>query len=461
MENDESQIEYLKKAVSFFEKVKWLYFMPVTKILLNGSLNLFPEEWLEILLKFDNDELNNFVTNPKAQSHWPKSLKYFIENCQKLNYLPHSNILVTLSTLPEAFKKKLSIKKQHEILHLTQLIHEKCLAHNIRLVVDFGAGLGYICQLLNYLHGYKVLGLESNLQNVQSARVRQKSFFPDSLSSVKYVHHCVTKDSSDDIKMFLQQEFNCSENFCLIGLHACGDLSNMTSKIYLEIKAAKLLILISCCYHKLTLIDDKNQDEFMGEEKYFKDFPMSSISKKTLDEFDAQKLFNRPFMRLACQETSDRWLQMDETTHEKHSFHVLARAILELYCSEHEIKLKKVCRKGTRKSQCESFENYLEDSSNRYVLEKLTNHGEEACVISWNDKIKDDMKILWLKYTDKLKAVELFTALQLLLQQAAESLILSDRMYFLKENNCEAYLASIMNRSLSPRSCALISKKCN
>lgn len=98
-------------------------------------------------------------------------------------------------------------------------------------------------------------------------------------------------------------------------------------------KVARLLISVSCCYHKLTLVEaEKKTDEF-NQTEYFNYFPLSTTLRNVFDvlNMDVGDVFRRPFMRLACQETSDRWLGMSEKSHNEHAFHVLARAVLELY----------------------------------------------------------------------------------------------------------------------------------
>ena len=60
---DESDIIYMKESIIFFKKVMWLYSKPITKILLQGSLELIPNAWLDDLLKLNNDELNTLVAN--------------------------------------------------------------------------------------------------------------------------------------------------------------------------------------------------------------------------------------------------------------------------------------------------------------------------------------------------------------------------------------------------------------
>ena len=192
---------------------------------------------------------------------------------------------------------------------------------------------GYICQLLNHFYGYRVLGIESKLQNVETAKKRQQKYFPNSLSYVKYVCSNVTIDSSKNLESIIQQEFKNSNEICLVGLHACGDLSIFISQIYLQMSIARLLVLVSCCYHKLSLKNLKEKKIGTNEKEYFNYFPLSNILKSAFQELniDVGKLFTRPFMRLACQETSDRWFAMNEVMHYEHSFYVLARAVLELY----------------------------------------------------------------------------------------------------------------------------------
>jgi hypothetical protein len=143
----------------------------------------------------------------------------------------------------------------------------------------------------------------------------------------------ITINSAKEIELILKQEFKNINNICLIGLHACGDLSVHISRIYLEMDIAELLILISCCYHKLTLKNIKEKINSNNKKEYFNNFPLSITLEKAVSalNIDIGVFFKRPFMRLAGQETSDRWLTMLEETHNQHSFYVLARAILELY----------------------------------------------------------------------------------------------------------------------------------
>ncbi|XP_023319192.1 protein RRNAD1-like [Trichogramma pretiosum] len=450
--------DYLKKAIEFFEKFQWLYTLPTTKVLYPGALDEFPPDWLDSLRNIEIDKLNNLVAKKQIEVVLPETLINFIVKCKKFDKLPIQDISAEPQQLPKVFAKFMSDKKKHEIYNLSKVINDHCRSSNISLIIDLGAGLGYIGQLLHYLYGYKVLALESRQKNIDIARNRQNQYFPESKGLVKYVCCNVTKDSLDEIENILKTEFSESsdEKVCLIGLHACGDLSVNMSNLYLNMKQAHMFILVSCCYHKL---EQETAYETGSSENCFKGFPLSNILKNALKKShaDVGKLFGRTFMRLACQETPDRWENMSEQAHDEHAFHVLARAVLELYTSENGFRLKKHVCKATRKTQCGDFESYLKDSMNRYSLHE----SESDKVIPWTEEIEESIKRLWNEKSSSQKDVELYTGLQYLLQNAAESLVLVDRLFYLKENSVDSYLLPTMNRSLSPRCYAIVSTKKN
>lgn len=177
-----------------------------------------------------------------------------------------------------------------------------------------------------YLFGYKVLGLESKIEYVNKAKKRQKDLFQDSINFVKYSCLEINWESADAINNIFREEFKEDKKVCLIGLHACGELSVSMSKIFSKLEMAHLIVL-PCCYHKLSLLNSNNNKE------YFKYFPLSESFKQVITDLDLDigLFLKRTFLRLACQETSDRWCQMSNESHKEHSFYVLARAILELY----------------------------------------------------------------------------------------------------------------------------------
>ncbi|CAK9833151.1 Methyltransferase-like protein 25B [Anthophora retusa] len=360
---------YFLNALNLFIETQWLYNTPVTDLLTDGLLDLFPKQWLNALQILENEELNDFVVKKITKPQWSETLKNFVDKCICINQLPTMNTVLS-TKLPKNFQIGLSLKKQHEIIHLTHLIHIQCVPQNIKIIVDLGAGLGYICQLLFHLYGYQVLGLEKDQATVNNARKRQFKMYPDSLTYVKYNCCDLTHNSVETIETILHNEFGEKSDVCLIGLHACGDLSVHASKIFRDMKAARVFIIVPCCYHKLS-ISKSIKINSSKEKQYFKNFPLSSCLKTVINNynFDIGLFLRQPFLRLACQEPADRWCNMSTKTHNEHSFYVLARAVLQLYATKNGFFLKKRNRKGTRKSQCLNFETYVRDSLNRYILQ--------------------------------------------------------------------------------------------
>ncbi|CAD6217346.1 GSCOCG00004796001-RA-CDS [Cotesia congregata] len=433
---------YFKDSTDFFYQYQWLFKYPITKILIENCLNEFPDDWLDILQKLSTEELNKFANGELINENWPSSLISFVNKCKTLNKLPSLKLKSGCCQLPKTFKLGLSEKKQHEIYYLAELINDKCLKHNVRKIVDFGAGLGYIGQLLNYSYGYEVIGLESSLNNIKIAEKRQNLLYPDSLNKVKFFHVKVLTNNNDysEIESTIKNLTNDKE-FCLIGLHACADLSVNASKLFSIIPTAKLLIMVSCCYHKLEETDNET----------LINFPVSQNLKCITDNDRYKEILRRPFLRLACQEPAKRWDNMSKDLHDKHAFYVLSRAVIELFTHQNNIKLTKCVRKATRKSQCKNFETYLQDTLERYYF-----NGNK---MSDDEEFKSNIKNLWKFNESKLSIVEIYTGLQLLLQAPAESLVLYDRYYWLIEQNYSAEIIAVLSNIISPRCYATVAVK--
>lgn len=76
-----------------------------------------------------------------------------------------------------------------------------------------------------------------------------------------------------------------------------------------------------------------------------------------------------------------------------------------------------------------------------------------------HDELERDIMQLWKEQNKRLRAIEIYTGLQMMLQLPAESLVLQDRLCWLHEQGFEAVTMPIMNKCLSPRSYAIISYK--
>ncbi|XP_015110794.1 protein RRNAD1 [Diachasma alloeum] len=307
---------------------------------------------------------------------------------------------------------------------------------------------GYVCQLLHHLFNYRVLGLESNPSITATASHRRDTLHPLSRPSVQYFCLKVTEDSAAEIEELLKSFTNNeNEKFCLIGLHSCGDLSANALRLFRDMENASLLIMMSCCYHKIECLEGK---------KGFKNFPMSRGLGRECEGIGNPEgvgdVLGRTFMRLACQEPAERWEKMAREDHEVHSICLMARGVLELFCHKNQIKLTKTRRKSVRSSKCRNFEAYFQNFTRRYNF-----NGQQL-----DKKYYEEINQLWEENTPKLKLSEVYTGLQLLLQAPAEYLVLNDRRCWLEEQGfSETKILSVLDRKLSPRSHAIVSSKTN
>lgn len=64
--------------------------------------------------------------------------------------------------------------------------------------------------------------------------------------------------------------------------------------------------------------------------------PQPWTASSTASSMTACSFLRRPMLRLAAQETVERWEKMSVETHQRHSRHVMARAVFELYASASE-----------------------------------------------------------------------------------------------------------------------------
>ena len=227
----------------------------------------------------------------------------------------------------------MSEKKQHEISRMSSLVHQLSEEHGCNLVADIGCGLGYLGQTLASVFKQDVLGFElreSNCQNIRQPYINSSS--PNSmitkLLSVDstpqctktlrqaFTEHCVLKsnsaisnssDISNDSAKFTNtaQQMSSdsdSENcrVCLVGLHCCGDLTPSTLQQFSSIDECKVVVCMSCCYHRLST-----------DGTSFQHFPMSSKLKKDYSRLAERygTSINSLALRLACQETKSRWVR--------------------------------------------------------------------------------------------------------------------------------------------------------
>ena len=295
--------------------------------------------------------------------------------------------------------------------------------------------MGYLDEaIVENCQNVKIIAIEGHQGHCERAELRLAS-----RSRVKQVTLMLSNDQEGQQKFqdLLQSIVDSEEEsvrFGLIGLHCCGDLTPIMIKLFLTFEELKMISVVSCCYHK------------MSSDSY----PLSEQLIEVVG--DKLNVIGSHFaVRLACQETLEKWLQQLPEGHEAHSRHFGYRAILEEFCQENHIKLKKKKRRGVRKSQFSSIDDFVESVCQGYDF--------EDCDIDL-ESIKKTLTKKCLKYEELnvFDKLEILTGLQLNLQSILEDLILLDRLLFFVENGFDStsYI-ELFDSVISPRNKLLFS----
>lgn len=176
-----------------------------------------------------------------------------------------------------------------------------------------------------------MLGIEGCKEKHKQALKNQEDQYKNTKDVVLHVQHYITAESANFLAEKID-ELNRDVPWCMVGLHACADLSVDILDIFMNVERIKSLIIMPCCYHRLKV--SFNCDKSRMER--FENFPKSNLMKRLFAKHDANHFIRRPFLRNACQQTSTTLMDMNENDHNLHAKNVLLRAIIQLVAKQRE-----------------------------------------------------------------------------------------------------------------------------
>uniref|UniRef100_T1HP48 Methyltranfer_dom domain-containing protein n=1 Tax=Rhodnius prolixus TaxID=13249 RepID=T1HP48_RHOPR len=211
---------YCERVISLLEEWSWLYQYRATEILLSELLS---SESLKLMENLDDHSLSQ-VPFGLVQSSWPQQLRFFVEECVRLTLkIPVRQSQPVKLTVPNKLRKCTSMKKQHEIDELAPYIMEHCLQSSISRIYDIGSGLGYIDRILATTGGLSIVGVELDSCKIEGAIKLNKELLEQNQSS--NIIYIACRLDEENLEHICEQLQCYKENGCLVGLHACGDLS--------------------------------------------------------------------------------------------------------------------------------------------------------------------------------------------------------------------------------------------
>ncbi|KAG0725077.1 Protein RRNAD1 [Chionoecetes opilio] len=289
----------------------------------------------------------------------------------------------------------------------------------------------------------------------------------------------------------------------LLGLHACADLSPIIIKLFRDCVQASSLVLLSCCYHKMSLhpksadkpvseeqdsppLDSdeseihaecpnegdlpQNEEESICEGNDFLNFPMS----QALQEVFRQNNFHMSVfgLRLGAQMSGQNWCTESPEDHEYHMRNVAYRGILEAACVAEGLTVQKLRRRCVRKSGFRDFSEYKKNVFENYQflntesvdtpIESASQGGstqsnDQGETVTTNSPISATLDSCHEKYQHYFPLIEPLTGLQLALQPVIEVMVQVDRLTYLKECGfSKVWLEKVFDVEISPRNVALL-----
>ncbi|KAJ6646660.1 putative methyltransferase-like protein 25 [Pseudolycoriella hygida] len=372
-------------------------------------------------------------------------------------------------------KEFMSEKKNHEVEKTAKLVStlcKFCKNDNERLsVIEAGDGKGYLSSRLALEYKLRVLGIDASLSNTENAlkrsaklekawtgltkraediengiiptrRGRRKNNADKSVDKLKANYKTTTlyitpqTDFGNIFNEYFPQEN--SSRFCLSGLHTCGNLASSCLKIFVENCDIDVLCNIGCCYHLLG--EEFCVDEFFDNRKLREmtteaGFPMSNHLKSLKFKL------GRNARMLASQSTH-------RTIHQRElpQISLFYRAVLETIITEKFPHYTNSVQVG-RSKKTENFIDYVRSLAGKTQIDF--------------DSISDEELIRYEQsfQTNRLQ-INLFYLIRMTFASVLETLILLDRLLYLREANVpHSFLVKLFDPILSPRCFAVVALK--
>ncbi|XP_073220889.1 uncharacterized protein [Cicer arietinum] len=475
-------------------------------------------EWIDCLRR---EPVQNLLLIPSGlvQDHWPASLQEFILKLRSMVFSQKQADINTAlpglqtTSLNSVLAQGMNVKKRHEVEALSAVVSAVAESVRANAIVDVGAGQGYLAQVLAFQYQHPVIAIDAcshhgmvtdaraerikkhyTSKMVKSGSGMQNLNVPKTITcrvlSIESLKTLVeTSVPGDDLeqsmlkgenqedkgKQHCPSDTNNRSPTVLAGLHACGDLSVIMLKAFLDCRDVKAVVSIGCCYNLLSEESLKDDESQCG-------FPMSRAVRST------GLSLGKSARDLACQVLSKYYPEVVRSTPSIGRKGKALRRRNQRRSAESELHLKgSTCHmrqnfpavvpaesktEGTFGSASDSQTLPGEISSNESSgcegikinnkfsnFEKFCQSGLSHLGIEHSDDV--NLQCIWKEAEPFADLIGPYWSLRAALGPLLETLILLDRLLFLQEQGgaLEAYLLPIFDPNISPRNVAVIAKK--
>ncbi|WQF89188.1 Putative Methyltransferase domain-containing protein [Colletotrichum destructivum] len=359
----------------------------------------------------------------------PASLTKWLKTLQSLS-LPRAQRPGLSVTLPDVLTSRMNTKKKAEVSTAVAYIRSVCEANNITHVIDMGSGQGYLSVSLAFLFpDLRVLAIDgSESQLAASSAAAAGLGIPE--GRIRHLRRYV--DGTPPLAA--EMAAWAGGNRCmLVGLHACGNLSEHMLKYFTTASFITHLGAIGCCYNHIVPRSASCPDGF----------PISAKMR------DGGLVLSATALMTGCQ-APNNWdradLTKEESVYSKRRFY---RALLEKVFFDKGIRLDTESRPvwGARKGDTASFVQFA-----RRAVGVLGVDGSG---------IPDgELALYESRYRDYSSRIAILWMLSVLCCKAAESVIALDRWWFLVENGGHNVdVLPVFDYTISPRNLMIVASR--
>ncbi|XP_017837003.1 methyltransferase-like protein 25 [Drosophila busckii] len=437
-----------------------------------------------------NKAIESLIWQSDRDSQRFPVLAKFLAAAEHERLQAHPELLTTVEQLEEllaakrqselSIKEFMSAKKYHEVERtaalVNKLVHGTAIEPSASYIVDAGDGKGYLSSRLSIQYELRVLGIDANASNTENALSRNRklqkawnglteraelqsqgitpprrgkkstttaaTIVPPSLENYKTTARFITtKLNLTDLLVdhFNIQPTDIKPSICLTGLHTCGNLASTCLRVFHAQENCRLLCNIGCCYHLLR--EHYSQQEFFGNKALMDmqtdyGFPLSSYLQK-------RKVCLGRNARMLAAQSIERTIAAKELP----NITLYYRALLEVLVCRHAPHLKNELQVG-KVRKFANFQEYVQKCA-----EKLNEPWLAAVT-------HDELEGLLDEYQQDRHYLELFHLLRMSFAPVLESVILLDRLLYLREQGyANSFLIDLFDAVISPRHFAIVAIK--
>lgn len=220
---------------------------------------LAQQDLIDSIRESESDQPRSEAKNVCDASR-PESLTAWLAQLQSLA-LPRTQRpdLPPTAVLPDELTARMKTKKVQEIATAVAYVYEQCRRHNITRVVEMGSGQGYLSISLAYLHPeLSVLAIDGSESQIAGSKAFASSL---GIPAERLRQEVRWIDGSLSLSG-LVQDWAGGEACMLVGLHACGSLSEHMLRYFATSSCIKAIAVVGCCYNHISPRSASNPQGF-------------------------------------------------------------------------------------------------------------------------------------------------------------------------------------------------------